>query len=387
MHAHPIGEDKRLADNALRAFIAACDSAREQARGEVAALAGMDRPEGVRRARRAWVAIQRARIFAVHPMSFARAYRQADVRTHEDLAGIPWVGPEAVAGPSGQEPKIFMSDVEGDPERLMVVLSEAGRRRPFPRDLPFDAIFISYGAIGISIDNVAARVGTSGLSQLWALGFRMFALNGHLLSAEGDDPVVFSFVSAARPDDPSAMHCMLIRAFEHGAWDHPYDLDAWVVPALVDAINQHRSVRESQWTPGQRLERRSRERAGALPIPKPYYVVRLEDELVDHAARAQVAASRLTREYSHRFDVRGHECVRVLRGTLPVDPEVRDQLELRGYRIYASGEPLSPEDAQRIEGRNVRPRATDEWIAVLSYWRDAHVKGPEGAPYVPALRT
>jgi hypothetical protein len=93
----------------------------------------------------------------------------------------------------------------------------------------------------------------------------------------------------------------------------------------------------------------------------------------------------ISREYSHRWDVRAHERVRIRRGPLPLAADVRMDLHRKGYRIFEGGE-LDAETRAKIEKRRVRGKSSDEWVAVLSSWVDEHVKGPESAPYVPGVR-
>jgi hypothetical protein len=389
--------EKQIQDSALRAYLAACDSAREQARGDGIVAGGIPQEEGHRRAKHAWAALQRARIFVVEPSTYARFYRKADLYTTEVLAGLKWFGPkeplrigDPVAFEEAREQlkKQLLEEHkdETDPEHLMVACSEAGRHIAFPGRLPFDAVFLAYGNVGISIDHIGARAGTKGTQFLLRLGFERFTINGHLLWWEGDRAIAYAFVSGMRVDDPGNWHCMLLRAYEDGEWDHPYDLDPWVVPSIIHAINEHRSLTATAWTMGQRLTRKMAPNAGTLPLPKPYYVVRLEDEAVNRAFDLHTQSTKPPREFSHRFDVRAHECTRVLRGALPMDPEVQDRLAARGYRIYADKEPLS-EDHERLTARKMSPKKPDEWMAILTYWRDSYVKGPDHLPYIPAMRT
>ncbi len=120
-----------------------------------------------------------------------------------------------------------------------------------------------------------------------------------------------------------------------------------------------------------------------LPIPMPYYKVTLQDSYAEEAVRRFPHVGRSI-SYSHRWDVRGHDCVRVAKGKLPLSPEIAVRLKKRGYAIYDI-QPIATDHYDILQKRGIR-RDPDEWIAVLVYRRDAYVKGPEGAPYVPATR-
>jgi hypothetical protein len=70
---------------------------------------------------------------------------------------------------------------------------------------------------------------------------------------------------------------------------------------------------------------------------------------------------------------------------MPLPLKIEKILKKRNYRIYTTN-PLTGEDRERIERRGIRLQA-DEWVAILNYWQNAHIKGPAEKPYVPALRT
>ncbi len=386
-------ESKRFADSALRSYLLACDSTREQARAQGAACGGISLAEAHQRARHAWSALQRARIFAVEPAFYAKMWRHADVYTTETIAGLKWYGPDATMSP-GPTPTMDqelsrldqLPPDQTDPEHLLVAIVESGRDIAFPAPLPFDAAYLSYGQVGISLDHVGARIGTAGLNFLLERGYHQFVLNGHLLWGEGDKNFAYTFISGQRKEDPTKWHCMLVRAYD-GEWDHPYDLDPWTLPAMINAINSHRSIQDTPWTPGQRFERKQHEDPRyPLPLPKPYYLVQLADEVAESSFRRHVKTLQRAKEFSHRWDVRGHECVRVLRGAFPMDVGIRERLTDRRYRIYGDGESLSPEH-ELLLAKRVASKKSGEWMAVLVYWRGPHVKGPTGKPYIPAMRT
>lgn len=92
------------------------------------------------------------------------------------------------------------------------------------------------------------------------------------------------------------------------------------------------------------------------------------------------------RALSHRFDRRGHEVCFIRRGALPLSATLRRTLLLRGYTIYSEGLP-SEEDGARLARRGLAPKSTDEWLAVLTFWRKETIVGPPELPYVPAVRT
>jgi len=159
--------------------------------------------------------------------------------------------------------------------------------------------------------------------------------------------------------------------------------DPWIVSMLIQSINDHKQIVESHPASlSSRMARKdaSKRREELLPLPAPFYVVDLKDEFVSRppSGAARRVSGRAI-EWSHRWDVRGHECIRIERGAAPADPKEITKLKKRGYRVYEAGE-ISADDAARLMKRGVRAPGPQEWIAVLSYWRDAFVKGPESRP-------
>ena len=82
--------------------------------------------------------------------------------------------------------------------------------------------------------------------------------------------------------------------------------------------------------------------------------------------------------------MRGHYRLRVVRGDLPISDKRRRELAEKGYRLLAG--PVVGDDAQRLLSRGIRLPRLGEWAAVKTTWVRAYVRGPEGAPHVPAMR-
>jgi hypothetical protein len=172
-------------------------------------------------------------------------------------------------------------------------------------------------------------------------------------------------------------------------WDRDGDPSPWLLRTLIELLLESRTSVTAHDPTYLQQKRAERVLGGIpMPIPKPYYVVRVRDRRVaiDHAR--QVARRRLPGcpwQLRHRFDVSGHERCRIKRGPLPLDDKTRKVLEKRRYRIYTVNAP-SPEDAHRLAQRGVPPKAPSEWLAILTSQVSSFKKGPEGAPYVPAIR-
>ncbi len=376
--ANTYRNDKAMTDDCVAAYLDACAGMCKGARGGPGfqGIDGIDDDGAVQLARLAWAQLRIARVFAIGPDGFGRAFRAA----HAFVAGI--VG-EAIDLHHG-------GDQEGAIRRYIEGTHRAAEHAPFPDPLPFDSVFLSYGR-ALRIDDSPAIVGRVRMAALRAMHGLHVHLYGHLLTVIGDRPCAFTLTGFATPDGKRVDGDIgVIGTYNavpgSSGWDQPMTMDPWVLSALVRAINATKTAIESRPAGlGARLDRaRASKAAGEMmPLPSPYYLVRLKDAVIDEAI---LALPRPPRDWSHRWDVRGHECVRVARGKLPLAPKDKAKLEQRGYRIYEDVRSVTGEDAERLRIRGLRRGEPDEWVAVLSYWRDAFVKGPKDRPYVPAVR-
>jgi hypothetical protein len=173
----------------------------------------------------------------------------------------------------------------------------------------------------------------------------------------------------------------------HG-WVNPMDLNPWLLNGIVALLTQHQQfIIEQPLSTAQRLKNRKLKRGKfTAPIPKPYYTIVLKDEVVDETAnRTNESLHRRTFEYSYRFDVQGHERCKIRRGQLPLEPELASKLEKRGYSVYTF-ESVPAEHLERLGRRQLGPKKPDEWLAIKTAWVTDYQKGPDDAPYVPAVR-
>lgn len=282
---------------------------------------------------------------------------------------------------------------------------------PFPEPLPFQTVFfgwdrpITLGGFAISArhinpdrldpallstepESVGVLIDRSGLVAEF-IHFR--EKDGNLVA---DVPVIHRFgstfpVDSDDPEDPER-------------WIHPFSLMPWVATALVGIVADCRAFVIETGRDDARYRKSSGAVAKRLNLPKhapgPWYSVNLRDEVVirrmaRRGAHANVALNEdgervvVGRHWSHRWDVRGHERVRIHRGQAPMSAEDRAWFSQRGYRLYegASAAP-EDEDVRRMRERGHLPKRPDEWLAVKHAWIDEQVRGPEDKPYVPAAR-
>lgn len=278
-------------------------------------------------------------------------------------------------------------EAEADAEKMVSVYEDYGFQWPFPDPLPFDSCFFAYGQklnLTLSPTSLYTRFRRR---EHEALGEPDVYLLGHLLAWEGDIPFIFTLLDLHGPDGRAVA---IIRAFGDGEWNQPMSLDPWILTMLIRTVNEHKSIIQD-YSPSlaNRLDRKQLSKRQPtkqfLPLPSPFYMVNLKDELIEKPKSNRPSLPGRPVEWAHRWDVRGHECVRIERGELPLTDKDRARLKKRDYRIY-EGMSLSADDAGRLLKRGVRAPGPREWIAVLSYWREAFVKGPADRPYVPAAR-
>ena len=287
---------------------------------------------------------------------------------------------------------VWLQLPEGDYEKIVSAHEDYGVRWPFPEKLPFDSCFFSFGSklnLSYSPEALHARVRPA---ELGTLCVRRVSLLGYLVAWEGEKSFVFTALEF-EPVDARSVHGSeiddgrlrettvgLVKTYEDGEWLQPMSLDPWIVTMLVGAINDHKHIVTSYAaTLSSRMAKKAAEKRARreLPLPAPFYAVDLRDEFIAPPRHKTNTSSGRPVEWSHRWDVRGHECVRVERGQLPVNPKEVEKLQKRGYRIY-EGMTLEAGDGARLLARGVRGPGPGEWIAVLSYWRDSFVKGARG---------
>ncbi len=437
---------KQLVEHCVDSFLATSRSALEQARGNSMGHDGISDEQAVQNGRLAWSAMQRARLFCFEPERWKSLYDAADRYVTQVLAGLeaPKVSlirlratdvlesgtaPMTRAGwealcPSGMDSKqrngfnqmidlyetacdagkldvaaaagAQMLDAvpvvgEKDLEKLLSVYEDYGVRWPFPEKLPFDSCFFCFSAKLNLTYSPAALHARIHPEELGSFRVKKVFLLGYLVAWEGEKSFVFTAFGldiADWDEEGDVPPVAFVKSYEDGEWLQPMSMDPWIVTMLVKAINDHQQIVEghaaslSSRTARKKASKHARE---MLPLPAPYYMVDLKDEFITAPTKPKKTSSGRPTEWSHRWDVRGHECVRVERGQMPVSMKEAEKLKKRGYRIY-EGMSLEANDASRLLKRGVRAPGPQEWIAALSYWRDSFVKGPEEKPYVPAAR-
>lgn len=344
-----------------------------------------------------WAHLADARVFVVHPTNYLVWYHAADVHTTETVAGQGWRGPD-------DDPP----DRDEVAEHVIKV-SMAGRKMPLPDPghWPFPRMWITYVdprsglTPGVTIEQLAARFGPAhSYARDWVRGELIGQLFTADFSLDNDgqpcepQPAVFTFlrVDFLRGDEGAeyylpGMVCDV--SYLDGTWFSSYSLDPWTTQALFQYLAEFRRfvVEKSPDASTRRAHGQAQSRAGdiRLPVPRPYYALHMRPNVVAEARAGVARRMGRTWRLTHRVDVRGHERVRVARGSLPMDRKVRDKLQRAGYRVYDVETP-KPYDVARLVERKVAPKRANEWLAIKVSWITHYQKGPETAPLVPALR-
>ena len=357
--------------------------------------------------REIWALTHNARLFVLPPETYGRLYRAADIFTTETIGGLPWLPAQLgivngefaelpiemadtrmsdLPAMLGQVDAMICANLHGgeskkqtavDSIHFMQAVNEAGYEVPVPERLPFDSIFVCYGG------HILLGPGQRFIRKLDVNKTQDTCLIGHLIAYSKDE---FKAYEVLRMGPNGTL--VYYPIFHRQGWVNPMDLNPWVLNGVVALLMQHQKfVLEHPLSTGQRMKYRKLKRGKFLaPIPSPYYTVVLKDEVIDQIFKdSNESLHRRTFEYSYRFDVSGHERCKVRRGPLPLEPELSAKLEKLDYSIYTLGT-MPPEHMERLGRRKLAPKKPDEWLAIKLTWVEDYQKGPDGTPYVPAVR-
>lgn len=323
----------------------------------------------------AWANMRDARIIHFDPQTWADLDEEADEMVVQKFMGM-----------SSQK---FWNEIEMTEElatKHYNAVAFGAKRAPWPEHFPFDAIWLGYGG-GAWMDrndlSMRFNMRRWGLPEDVVAG----AVVGHLVTATGH---VWEFTKFRYSDGTMGMTYEHIRHVD-GGWVRRYDLAPWTVPALIEIVNQHRTLVIEQDMPGFRNEMRNRRKKLGLKgkqyrghVPPPFYVVKVRNRTIIERLRNEDDTG-TGRSPSYRHDVRGHWRCRIKIGKLPLDSEVKEKLVKRGYNVYEHMQPKG-DDLGRLMERG-RRKGPDEWLAIKSTFVEAHQSpnNPE-LPYVPATR-
>lgn len=335
-------------------------------------------PEKNRRTSYVGELLREARVFSFHPKVFAYLHRAADKYTTEVLSGLTYESPRD-------------SILEAETASYLSALVREGVHVEFPEKWPFETIFVGFGN-GIHVGEAEWILRESYYREQFPHETMTSAITRGLLVSTKNDGTVISFEEFSfRQADGTERRVLIPEVSRYGGvWTRALSLMPWISQSLSWLLNSYRTFVEEKKVGlnGKYAARSVFKKMGTTEgrsgwCPRPYYVLKMKPEILEELVRSPQLGPAF--RYTYRFDVRGHERVRVRRGTLPMDPRNEKKLSEAGYKIY-DNEIGDQEDLKRLFARHMPPKRPNEWIAVLTTWVDSYKKGPDGTPYIPAVR-
>lgn len=197
-----------------------------------------------------------------------------------------------------------------------------------------------------------------------------------------------------------------------GVWSLPDALVPLTIQKLVDIVNAHCAVQLEEDDGDGGVKRKERKRAIKLPSlgrfsaeekqrldalrpkkarPEDYYPIEIRGAALHERTEGHKHGGRVATGWKldHQVDVRRHWRVYHRKGEGKLTPKQRKTLKERGYTIYTNGQMVNIDGWVRIllEKRCLPTAAPrDGWLAVRCIVVDAHTRGPEEGPYIPAAR-
>jgi len=231
-------------------------------------------------------AIRSAVIFEIPLNLFAGIYRAADIYTCTQIAGLEWTyDPDENPNPP--------ESIRKDMPHYWESITEAGRHAPYTDKFPFDAVWFGLEPSLPLKENQRTFYNC----HQW----KHATLAGVLATADGN---VWSVVVVANTNlttdshgniETSSkwginLHLMQERSGSDGIWHGPLTLTPWIVPALLEWVNDHKvvTVEEVPRTLSYRrlVDKAAKRRKIKMRIPPPYYAVTMKDTLIEDIERA-----------------------------------------------------------------------------------------------------
>jgi len=314
--------------------------------------------------------VKNSRIFEISPFTYSEIHHAADVYTTEEIYGEKWEFP-------------LPEDLEQPEEKATDYVNRVGtavKHVPYPEKLPFDnCLFIYSPPFGLTPNQAGLRLSTETVDKCSNI-----QVIGHII---GENEAA-EFIMLKPRDDSLNWGMSFIPMRLDGSWVRGITLVPWILQGLVSLVNNYRTfvVEHMHSFSAKRNYKKMAKKYKGIPrpMPPPYYTIKLKQKLIRQAAK-QTFQSLPSREYQHRFDVRGHERVRIKRGKLPLNPKIEADLRKRKYTIFISTPP-DFNTYRLLAERNIFNKRPDEWMAVKISWVKAYIKGPENTPYVPSVR-
>ena len=324
-----------------------------------------------------WQCLREARVFHFDAEVYIGLHSEIDRYTTEDLAGLEYQ-------PPGTKKKIPAEETD----HLLRTILREGKRTPYPEKFPFPCIFIGYGnGVEVPAESLTTKAPRDLRDRL-----KRGVVIGHIIVDDGYTVAVIKALVWEKEGSLSTVVWFDHLRDQHGGWVRSeFNLEPWILPGLIKIINDHRTfIVETPLATGMRQHyKQKRKDLGLKPkqrgyTPPPYYTLRMKSKLIREKVRRGLPKPVTPRSY--RTDVRGHERCRVMRGTIPLDPEVGAKLNRRGYKIFTVND-LDADTLRRLHERGLPYKRSDEWLAILTCWVSEHyTSNDDNLPYIPACR-
>lgn len=316
------------------------------------ASVGMSREDVMQIAHRAYALLREARIYELTSADYETSLKLA---TDYMQTTIGW--------------SEGMDRVEVQ-ERINKVIPQV----PLPSPLPFDTVYLGWGA-GLEHPVMAATDNEGNdLTSVLVVGM--------LLHRDGT--VIEVAFDAAHED------VVLRPVADARGWLPGASVIPWAATLVVAALNDYRTIihehEKIPYSTRQKFHDKSRQ-AKRQYLPRPFYSVELKDMVIDDHAK-KLPRLTVPVEWSHRWDVRGHEVLYVRRGSLPLPERKRREYAKEGFEVFEYPTVVSAEAYSVLVRKGEPPLREGEWLAVKKLWRASYIKpaGRDDLPYIPSTR-
>lgn len=323
--------------------------------------------------------LREARVFHIDSEMVNSLVDQVGRYVTEDLAGLDYDNYENYEKLPPEEKR-----------KLDMTIGRLAQDAPYPEKFPFEVVFLGYGdgipAPGFAIRDKAPKAIRDDI--------RHGKICGHLMTDTGE---VYGILKAwvVNYETPQGSWVLWFDPERiNGVWPRAADTEPWMLPMVINIINEHRTFVLEQSMPSEMRKDYKRNRKG-MGIkdkdkkkwgytPPPYYTLKLKSQVIKERVKKLLPMPRKPKSY--KTDVRGHERCRIKRGPLPMDPELAIKLRKLDYKIFTV-EQLDAETLRRLHERDVPFKKSDEWLAIKVSWVDSYMSSLDPKlPYVPAVR-
>ena len=320
--------------------------------------------------------MQQAKIFDVDPALYTEAKELLFARTCGEL-----------------DVDETLADPYYEADHLMAMMHEWSIDAPMPEVRPFSNVYIAYRA-GIAMDRIeSSKYFSQGDMDTLGIPMDRYRIMGHLIGETGE---VWTFARGhmwGLPDAPHTwVHLISWDRDREGRWSNGITMVPWTVPTFLELIEEYKTVALEPMRVHRDLRKKLKKLKGGTRKswahqPMPYYHVKLRSKTIRHKIMGTLG---VPYHLTYRHDVRAHFRLRVRRGPLPLQGRDREELMQPSasgnvYKVFEKG--ALPDDLQfEMTRRGLPGRRDGEWVAIMEIRVREHTKGPEDAPYIPALR-